>query len=75
MLRAFLLLSVLLIGCAGTKNGAIEKAGNDKNVFFSMSKKEGFDYLKLMQLTLRKIDSVNEGSSGKVYIFHYREQQ
>jgi len=74
-MRLLLIFFLLLLGCAGTKNDAIKKAGHDKHVFFAMTKKEGYDYLKMMQLTLRKIDSVNEGSAGKVYIFFYREQR
>lgn len=74
MLRAFLLLSVLLLHCAGTKNGAIVKeVVNDKNVFFAMSKFEGYSFLKQYGLTLCKLDSSNE-SFEKVYIFYYKEE-
>lgn len=72
-MRLAFLIFFILLGCAGTKNGAIERVGNDKNVFFSMTKKDGYDYLKMQGFTLRKLDSVRE-NVGKVYLFYYRRQ-
>ena len=65
-----LLLSMTLI-CSSTKQGVIEKVGNDKKVFFSYKKKEGFEFLDMYQFKLRKLDSAMEGKE-KVFIFYYK---
>ncbi|MBF0556374.1 MAG: hypothetical protein HQK96_17795 [Nitrospirae bacterium] len=72
-MRLAFLIFFILLGCAGTENGVIKHASNDKNVFFSMTKKDGYDYLKMQGFTLRKLDSVKE-NVGKVYLFYYRRQ-
>jgi hypothetical protein len=70
----FLLFSFLVLaGCASTDD-AVKKAGHDKHVFFTISKSEGYEFLKMQGLQLRKLDSVRE-KTGKVYLFYYRDQQ
>jgi hypothetical protein len=73
-MRFILFVFFILISCAGTKNGAIEKASNDKNVFFTMSKKDGYDYIKMEGFSLRKLDSVKE-NVGRVYLFYYKQSK
>lgn len=73
-MRLFLISILLLVGCASTETGAIKKAGNDKRVFFTTSKKEGYEFLKMQDFKLRKLDSIKE-STGKVYLFFYKDQQ
>lgn len=72
-MRLLLISFLFLFGCAST-NDVTKKVGNDKHVFFATSKKEGYEFLKMQELTLRRIDSVRE-TTGKVYLFFYRDQQ
>ena len=72
-MRIFLISFLILFGCAST-NDVTKKVGNDKRVFFATSKKEGYEFMKMQELTLRRIDSVRE-PTGTVYLFFYKDQQ
>jgi hypothetical protein len=59
------------MGCAGTNEDVTKKVCKNKNLFFSASKTDGYNFLKMYGLVLKNLDSVKEGSE-KVYIFYYR---
>lgn len=74
MKKLYVILFVLLLThCAGTKDKSIDSLVKNKNIFLCTTKKEGYDYLKMMNLSFSKIDSVNRNSYGKIYIFHYKK--